>query len=64
MSELLNQQQLCKALGISDFTVRAWLRDGVIPAEINEGKTLRFDIEDVRAALKKRAAKKAKAVKA
>jgi predicted site-specific integrase-resolvase len=34
-----------------------WLRDGVIPAAIREGKTLRFDLPAVKRALAKRAAK-------
>jgi predicted site-specific integrase-resolvase len=34
-----------------------WLRDGVIPAAIREGKTLRFDLPQVKRALAKRAAK-------
>jgi excisionase family DNA binding protein len=58
MSErLLTSDELAEALSVHRNTVMNWLRDGVIPAAIREGKTLRFDLPAVKRALAKRAAK-------
>lgn len=58
MSKLLTADELAQELSISKRTVHAWLSDGRIPAAIHEPQTLRFDLEAVRKALAKRAAKK------
>jgi excisionase family DNA binding protein len=58
MSErLLTSDELAEALSVHRNTVMNWLRDGVIPAAIREGKTLRFDLLAVKRSLAKRAAK-------
>jgi excisionase family DNA binding protein len=58
MSErLMTSDELAEALSVHRNTVMNWLRDGVIPAAIREGKTLRFDLLAVKRSLAKRAAK-------
>lgn len=54
---LLTADQLAEELSIKKRTVKAWLADGKIPAAISEGNILRFDLEAVKRALAKRAAK-------
>ena len=57
-SKLLTADELADALRVSRRTVMTWLADGIIPAAIREGQTLRFDEATVRKHLEKRAAKK------
>lgn len=54
---LLTSDELAEHLGVHRNTVMNWQRDGVIPAAIREGRTLRFDFSAVKKALAKRAAK-------
>jgi predicted site-specific integrase-resolvase len=56
--KLLTARQLAKEIGISYRTVLEWTAAGVIPIAIHECRIFRYDIEEVRAALAKRAAKK------
>lgn len=60
MSDLLTTQQLAAALNVGAQTVRDWHKAGVIPAEIAEGHVFRFNLENVREALAKRAKKGAR----
>lgn len=60
MSELLTPAGIAKIYGVSSKTVLRWLAAGLIPAEINEGQVIRFDADEVSAALRKNANKKAK----
>jgi len=55
--KLLTSDEVAEALSVHRNTVMNWLRDGVIPAAIREGKTLRFDLLAVKRSLAKRAAK-------
>lgn len=59
-SPLLNGKQLAARLGISAMQVSRWHQSGVIPAEIKEGRCIRFDLERVREHLAKRAAEQQK----
>lgn len=54
---LLNSKQTAEALGVSPHTVCEWLNQGIITAEIHEGRCIRFDLENVRAQLARRAKK-------
>jgi predicted DNA-binding transcriptional regulator AlpA len=57
-TSLLNGKQLAAKLGVSAGQVTLWHQANVIPAEIKEGRCIRFDLERVREHLAKRAAKK------
>ena len=52
---LLDAEQVGELLSCTAETVRRWHRQGIIPSAIHEGKTVRFDLYDVRAALRRRA---------
>jgi excisionase family DNA binding protein len=58
MSKLLTSEELAEALSVHRNTVMNWFQAAMIPAAIHEGKTLRFDLADVRRALAKRATQK------
>ena len=57
---LSTPQQLAEAIGVSKSVILTWHREGRIPAEVCEGRVIRFDAERVKATLAKRAAKQAK----
>jgi len=59
MSELLNAKKTAAALGVSPQSIGEWLASGAITPEIHEGRVIRFNLDNVRAQLAKRA-KKAK----
>jgi excisionase family DNA binding protein len=59
-SELLTPAELAEVLKVSRWTLSAWLREGKIPARVNIGKVVRYDLGDVQAALAADAAAKAK----
>ncbi|MCK4873827.1 MAG: helix-turn-helix domain-containing protein [Phycisphaerales bacterium] len=50
---LLTVQELATELSVQPETVRRWARDGRIPALRVSGKTIRFDLEDVCAMLRR-----------
>lgn len=54
----LTPAQLAAELGIYSKKVLEWYHAGKIPAEIAEGRTYRFDLAKVRAALAERASAK------
>jgi excisionase family DNA binding protein len=51
-------EQTAKECGTSKPTILDWLKRGLIPATICEGRVIRFDLDEVKAALKARAAKR------
>lgn len=54
-AELLTTQQAAKFLGVSDATLRKWVREGLLP-EVRVGrKLLRFDPNDLIAVVRKSA---------
>ncbi|MGV7277023.1 helix-turn-helix domain-containing protein [Mycobacterium kansasii] len=54
-ADLLTTQQAAKFLGVSDATLRKWVREGLIP-EVRVGrKLLRFDPKDLIAVVRKSA---------
>jgi predicted site-specific integrase-resolvase len=55
MSRLLTPQELAAELRVTSATVLRWRREGLIPSEVATDKVVRFDLESVRAALKKEA---------
>jgi predicted site-specific integrase-resolvase len=55
MSRLLTPQELAVELRVTPATVLRWRREGLIPSEVATDKVVRFDLESVRAALKKEA---------
>jgi len=55
MTTLLSQTGLAKALGVSVPTISAWTADGIIAAEVSEGKVYRYDLAAVRQQLSERA---------
>jgi excisionase family DNA binding protein len=56
--ELLNVDELARALGESVRTIRNWKSKGLIPVLMLGHKTLRFRLDAVLAALEKRQIKK------
>lgn len=58
MSDLLNMTKLAKCLGVAKSTVHDWQEQGVITAEIEEGKVFRYDLQKVRERLAERAREK------
>jgi predicted site-specific integrase-resolvase len=60
MNTLLTPQELGELYKVSADTIRAWHKQGRIPAEVAVNKILRFDPEAVAAALKADAEKQAK----
>ena len=52
--DLLTAEQLAKRLGISPRTVKGWLQAGHIPATRLTPKVIRYELDDVVAALKER----------
>jgi predicted site-specific integrase-resolvase len=59
--KLLSPDQLGEIYQVSGRTIRRWHDEGRFPAEVDEGKVLRFDPDQVAAVLKNRARKAAKA---
>ena len=53
MQQLLKPQDLATILNVSSRTILNWYYDGIIPARIHVGKTIRFELEPVMAALDK-----------
>ena len=53
-NELLTAEQLAARLSVKPRTVKAWLQAGLIPATRLTSKVIRFDLDDVVAALKSR----------
>jgi excisionase family DNA binding protein len=60
-TELLTAEQVAAKLGTNKVTILRWKREGVIPAEVDRGNFLRFDMDRVRQALREDAAKKVEA---
>jgi predicted site-specific integrase-resolvase len=59
--KLLSPDQLGEIYQVSGRTIRRWHDEGRFPVEVDEGKVLRFDPDQVAAVLKNRARKAAKA---
>lgn len=57
--DLLTAEQVASAIGLNKVSILRWKREGIIPAEIDRGNFLRFDLAKVRQALREDAAKKA-----
>lgn len=57
---LLSPDQLGERYQVSGRTIRRWHDEGRFPAEVNEGRILRFDPDQVAAGLKAHARKVAK----
>jgi len=57
---LMTPDELGKIYKVTGRTIRQWHQDGIIPSEVNQGKILRFDPDEVAAVLKKNARKKSK----
>lgn len=57
---LVTPDQLGKIYQVSGRTIRRWHDEGRFPAEVAEGKVLRFDPDQVAVALKRRARKASK----
>lgn len=53
---LVSARKLAAAIGISPTAVLRLYRDGIIPAEVAEGRLIRFDAQRVRKLLAERAA--------
>jgi len=53
-ADLASPEQVAKQLHITPQSVNAWCRKGLIPARIDEGRIVRFSLEEVRAALSRR----------
>jgi len=51
--ELLTAEQVAAAIGCNSRSILRWRKEGLIPAEIDRGNFLRFDLERVREALRK-----------
>lgn len=51
-------RELAKHLGTTPQTINSWKRRGLIPAVVDEGKLIRFDIKEVDRVLAERAAAK------
>ncbi|WP_181025347.1 helix-turn-helix domain-containing protein [Mycobacterium kansasii] len=54
-AQLLTTQQAAKFLGVSEATLRNWVRDGLIPGVRVGRKLLRFDPKDLAAVVQKSA---------
>jgi excisionase family DNA binding protein len=52
--DLLTAEQLAERLGVKPRTVKEWLRAGLIPATRLTPKVIRYDLEQVVTALKRR----------
>ena len=52
--DALKASELAPILKVSRRTILNWHQDGVIPAEINIGRVIRFSLPEVRKALKER----------
>ena len=57
-NDLLNAEQLARQLGVKPRTVMQWLRDGLIPAKRLTPKVIRYNLNEVVAALQEREAVK------
>jgi predicted site-specific integrase-resolvase len=53
MQRLLKPQDLATIFNVSSRTILNWYHDGIIPARIDVGRTIRFELEPVVAALDK-----------
>lgn len=53
MQQLLKAEDLAAILNVSSRTILKWYHVGIIPARIHVGKTIRFELEPVMAALEK-----------
>ena len=52
-TNLLTANQLAERLGVKPRTVKGWSQAGLIPASRLTPKVIRYDLDDVVAALKK-----------
>ena len=59
---LLTPQQLAEALSVSTGVIHRWTKAGTITPEIREGRCIRFDLDNVREQLAKRAKRQPKPV--
>ena len=57
---LLTPAQIGQIYDVTSDTVLKWYHSGVIPAEVAQGQVYRFSADEVAAALKRNALKKAK----
>ena len=51
--ELLTAEEVAERIGCKRRTILKWMSEGIIPAAIHRGKFIRFNMPDVRAALRK-----------
>lgn len=58
-SRIVTAKELASMIGISMSKILTWYHEGVIPAEVAEGRVYRFDPEKVLLILKHRAAQRA-----
>lgn len=56
--DVLTPSELAREMKTSIPTVLQWYHDGIIPAVVAIGRTYRFDLADVKAALAKRSNRK------
>jgi len=57
MSDLVTAEELGKRLNLTPDTIRRWARSKIIPSLKLSGKVVRFDIDEVEEALRKRGEK-------
>ncbi|OBY30479.1 hypothetical protein ACT18_17700 [Mycolicibacter kumamotonensis] len=55
LAKMPNTKQAAELLGVSEATLRKWVRDGMIPAVRIGKKLLRFDPKDLAAVVRKSA---------
>lgn len=48
-------EQTAREVGTSKPTLLEWHKQGIVPSVVNEGRVIRFDIDEVKEALKARA---------
>lgn len=51
-------EDIARAFSTTPQTINKWKTDNIIPAEIDEGSVIRYDLEKVRRILNERAAAK------
>lgn len=60
MGKLVTAEQLAEYLSLRPGTIRRWMRAGIIPCLKLSGKVIRFDLDEVNAALHRQAAENRK----